>query len=80
MQLVGIFITIRDKRSAEGSKWRIKESTLLLISALGGSVGMLLTMRKIRHKTQKNKFMIGIPVIIVVQVAIIAVIVVFFLL
>jgi len=71
MQLVAIFITVRDKRSAKKDRWRVKESTLLLVSALGGSVAMLLTMKMIRHKTQKNKFMIGIPAIIVLQVAVI---------
>lgn len=71
MQVIGIFITIHDKRSAKDSKWRIKESTLLLVSALGGSLGMLFTMHKIRHKTQKKKFMIGIPGIMIMQVALI---------
>jgi len=75
MQVVGAFITIKDKASATSNKWRIKESTLLLISAIGGSVGMLLIMKKIRHKTQKNKFMIGIPAIIIIQIILIGVIV-----
>ena len=68
MQLVAIFLTVRDKRSAKKDRWRVKESTLLLVSALGGSVAMLVTMNMIRHKTQKKKFMIGIPAIIVLQV------------
>lgn len=79
MQLVGAFITVKDKASATSNKWRTKESTLLLISALGGSIGMLLTMKKIRHKTQKNKFMIGIPAIIIVQIVLIVVISLFLL-
>jgi len=78
IQLVAIFLTLRDKRSAKGNKWRIKESTLLLVSALGGSVTMLCMMRMIRHKTQQAKFMVGIPVIIVLQV--VAIIAVLFLL
>lgn len=52
-----------------GPKLRIPEASLLLISAIGGSVAMLLTMLAIRHKTKKAKFMVGIPLIIVVQVA-----------
>jgi len=71
MQLVAIFLTVRDKRSAKKDRWRVKESTLLLVSALGGSVAMLVTMNMIRHKTQKKKFMIGIPAIIVLQVLVI---------
>ena len=64
----GDLLTLRDKSSAKSNKWRIKESTLLLVSVLGGSVTMLCMMRIIRHKTQHHKFMIGIPVIIVLQV------------
>ncbi len=59
-------------------EWRVPEKTLLIISALGGSVAMLLTMLKIRHKTKHMKFMIGIPVIIAMQIAaVIAAIVLF---
>ena len=78
MQLVAIFLTVRDKRSAKKDRWRVKESTLLFVSALGGSVAMLLTMNTIRHKTQKKKFMVGIPMIIGLQVA--AIVFVFFVL
>ena len=78
IQLVAIFLTLRDKRSAKRNKWRVKESTLLLVSALGGSVAMLFMMRLIRHKTQHMKFMIGIPAIIVLQVAAIVAILFFF--
>ena len=46
---------------------RVPEKTLLILSALGGSIAMLITMRTIRHKTNKNKFMLGIPAIIVAQ-------------
>lgn len=46
---------------------RVPENTLLTIAALGGSIAMLITMRTIRHKTQHMKFMVGIPVIIVLQ-------------
>jgi uncharacterized membrane protein YsdA (DUF1294 family) len=42
----------------------------LIISALGGSAAMLLTMFLIRHKTRHAKFMIGIPVILTLQIII----------
>ena len=67
VSLVAVILTIRDKRSAKRGRWRIKESTLLLVSAIGGSVAMLLAMRLIQHKTKHAKFMVGIPVIIVLQ-------------
>ena len=69
VSLLAIFLTLRDKRAAKRQKWRGKESTLLIVSALGGSIAMLLTMWTIRHKTKHAKFMIGIPVIIALQVA-----------
>lgn len=70
INIVAIAITISDKNKAKKGKWRIKESTLLLVSALGGSVAMYITMKKIRHKTRHKKFMIGIPAIIAAQVLI----------
>ena len=63
INLVSIIVTISDKVKAIKRKWRIPESTLLLLSALGGSVTMLI----IRHKTKHPKFMIGIPVIFALQ-------------
>lgn len=50
-----------------GTNGGIPESTLLLLAALGGSVSMLITMKLIRHKTRKAKFMVGIPVILALQ-------------
>ena len=72
ISLLAVFLTIRDKRAARRQKWRAKERTLLLVSALGGSTAMLLTMWAIRHKTKHAKFMIGIPVILVLQIAALA--------
>ena len=69
--LIAIIVTIFDKKIAGTGKRRIPEATLLLWSALGGSVAMYITMHLIRHKTQHKKFMIGIPVIIVLQAALI---------
>ena len=66
------------KSNKKGPKLRVPESALLILSVLGGSLAMLLTMLMIRHKTKKPKFMVGIPVILVLQVA--AVLAVIFLL
>ena len=70
ISLYAVGLTLHDKRAARKNLWRIKERTLLLVSALGGSVAMLATMSIIRHKTKHAKFMIGIPVIIILQIAI----------
>ena len=69
ISLLAVILTIRDKRAAKRNKWRTRESTLLLVAALGGSVAMLLTMRIIRHKTKHAKFTVGLPVIIALQIA-----------
>lgn len=69
VSLVSVFVTVYDKRAAKSGKRRIRESTLLLLSALGGSLAMYITMKKIRHKTKHKKFMIGIPVIMLLQVS-----------
>ena len=58
-----------DKFKAKKGKWRIPESTLLLLAVLGGSIGAWLSMRVWRHKTQHKKFKYGIPVIFILQVA-----------
>ena len=65
-----VILTVSDKRLAkkEGAR-RVPEKSLFLAAALGGSLGMYLTMKKIRHKTKHKRFMIGIPVIIVLQLA-----------
>ena len=67
INILAIILTITDKLKAIHNKWRIPENSLLLVSALGGSLCMLITMLIIRHKTRKLKFMLGIPIIIVLQ-------------
>lgn len=70
ISLISIIVCIYDKIAAKHNpKHRTRESTLLLLSALGGSVAMLITMLLIRHKTRHAKFMVGIPVIIILQAA-----------
>ena len=72
ISLISIIVCIYDKIAAKHNpKHRTRERTLLLLSAIGGSVAMLACMLLIRHKTKHAKFMVGIPVIIVLQVALI---------
>ena len=71
INLIAVIVTIHDKRAAVKGTWRVKENTLLLISALGGSPAMYLTMLLIRHKTRKPKFMVGIPLILIAELIII---------
>lgn len=70
--IVSFSVTVYDKWAAKKKpQERTRESTLLLLSALGGSIAMLLTMLGIRHKTKHIKFMLGIPLIILLQVGVI---------
>ncbi|MCL2821752.1 MAG: DUF1294 domain-containing protein [Firmicutes bacterium] len=66
---IAVVVTVQDKATA-GRGRRVAESTLLTIAAIGGGLAMYLTMKKIRHKTKKTKFMIGLPVLIFLQIAI----------
>ncbi len=69
ISLIAFFLTLHDKRAAKKHQWRVKERTLLIVAALGGSVSMLLTMLAIRHKTKHAKFMVGIPALMLLQIA-----------
>ena len=59
-----------DKYKARHNRWRVREASLLLLAALGGSIGALLAMKVFRHKTQHKKFRFGVPAILLVQMAI----------
>ncbi|MCQ2513714.1 MAG: DUF1294 domain-containing protein [Ruminococcus sp.] len=67
INFIAIIVTIHDKKSAMKNKWRVPERTLLIVSGLGGSVMMFFTMKVIRHKTKHLKFMLGIPIIFILQ-------------
>lgn len=56
-----------DKWKAKKNRWRIRESTLLIVAALGGSIGSLAGMYLFRHKTQHLKFTLSIPLILAAQ-------------
>ena len=69
INIVAFFAFGIDKLKAKRDKWRIPESTLLSMAVLGGSIGALAGMKVWRHKTLHDKYRIGIPVIIALQIA-----------
>ena len=69
INLITALICAYDKIMAIKGKRRISEKTLILLSLFGGGVGMYIAMQTVRHKTKKPKFSIGIPLIIVLQIA-----------
>lgn len=72
LAVVSAAITVADKTAAKKNKWRVPEATLMLIGLIGGALPMYLTMKAIRHKTQHKKFMIGLPVEMVIHTVIFA--------
>lgn len=67
VSVISVITTIADKLLAAARARRVSEATLFMLSALGGSAAMFVTMIIIRHKTRKPSFMIGIPVMVVFQ-------------
>lgn len=66
---IALIVTVYDKVIAGGKRRRVPERTLFLIALLGGAAAMYLTMLVIRHKTKHKRFMLGLPLIIIAQLA-----------
>ena len=67
LNLITFIVYGIDKYKARTGKWRISESTLLLLAIMGGSIGALLGIKVWHHKTLHKKFKYGIPLTILVQ-------------
>ncbi len=67
INIIGFLSMYIDKKKAIKKRHRIKESTLLLVALIGGSIGSFVGMYAFRHKTKHKKFTIGIPCIIFLQ-------------
>lgn len=62
-----LLLMLADKQKARRKLWRIPEAVLMLLSVLGGSLGILIGMYLFRHKIQHLKFSVGVPVILTLQ-------------
>lgn len=71
INLFTFFLMWLDKKKAQNGKWRIPENTLLLFVLLGGGIGGIAGIYIFRHKTQKAKFVIGFPVILICEILLI---------
>lgn len=60
-----------DKNKAKEDRRRISEKSLFLIAGIGGSIGAMLGMKVFRHKTKHWYFVVGIPLILIVQILLI---------
>lgn len=71
LNLITFIVYGIDKLKARKNKWRIPDSTLMLLAIIGGSIGALLGIKVWHHKTLHRKFRYGIPMIILAQTALV---------
>ena len=65
---LGFLLMLVDKYKAKKKLWRIPEATLFTVALVGGSLGCLLGMYTVRHKTKHLTFTMGMPAILAVQI------------
>lgn len=70
INITGFAVMGIDKQKAIKKRWRIRESTLFLIALIGGSFGSIVGMRVFHHKTKHWYFVCGMPLILILQIAI----------
>ena len=71
LNILGFAVMGIDKRRAIRSAFRIPEATLFAIAILGGSIGSILGMHLFRHKTKHWYFLFGMPIILILQIALV---------
>lgn len=68
VNIYGFILMHIDKNKSKKGSWRIPENKLFITAILLGSLGIFLGMYAFRHKTKHPKFVVGIPVIILLQI------------
>ena len=71
INIVGFLTMFIDKQKAKRGSWRIPENTIFVITAIGGGIGTIAGMYKFRHKTKKMSFKIGLPFLLIMDIALI---------
>ncbi len=71
INIIGFGIMGLDKWKAKKGYWRVPESSLFIISLIGGSLGSILGMYSFRHKTRHWYFVFGLPAILVIELLIV---------
>ena len=70
VSVLSLIVTVYDKiASLKLPQHRIRELTLFLLALFGGGAVMFVTMYVIRHKTAHGRFMLGLPIIVLLQLA-----------
>jgi hypothetical protein len=73
ISLIAIVTTAIDKHRAKKNKWRVPEARLLLLGALGGALAEWITMKLIRHKTTRKKFMVTLPIFAILHLMLVGI-------
>ena len=73
MNIVTFALMGHDKRCARQGKWRVSEKTLFLVTACFGGLGGVMGMKVFHHKTQHWYFKVFFPVLLIAQLALLAV-------
>ncbi|MCQ2519156.1 MAG: DUF1294 domain-containing protein [Lachnospiraceae bacterium] len=71
INIVGFLIMGIDKSKAKNHSWRISESSLFFVALIFGSLGCVIGMQVFRHKTKHWYFKWGMPLILLIQIAIV---------
>jgi uncharacterized membrane protein YsdA (DUF1294 family) len=71
LNLLTLYLMAHDKSQARKHGRRVPERTLFLLAGLGGAIGSIAGMRIWRHKTKHVSFVIGMPVILVIHMAVV---------
>ncbi len=67
MSIILFLVMGRDKALSKTRRRRVPEATLFLLAVLGGALGGVLGMQIFRHKTQHMSFVIGFPLLALLQ-------------
>lgn len=70
INLIGFITMGIDKKRSQKHKWRISEMQIFITAIIGGAVGVQWGMKSFRHKTKHTKFTVGIPVLIILNIAV----------
>lgn len=68
INIIAFFTMGEDKRRARVHRWRIQEKVLFILALAGGAAGSILGMLAFHHKTQKMRFIIGMPLLLVLNI------------
>ena len=76
VNVLGFALMGIDKSRAKKRGFRIPEATLFVVAIIGGSIGTIIGMFFFRHKTRHWYFLYGLPVILLIQIALVIAVIV----